>query len=81
MKLDARYNLYTRVIIMDLAAIVKQLLDEREMIDRAIDSLERIALHRGKRRGRPPAWMTVLEQETGSPKRRGRPPKPGTGKK
>jgi hypothetical protein len=59
---------------MDLTAIVKQLVEERDMIDSAIASLERIALHRGKRRGRPPAWMTMLEKGEEAPKRRGRPP-------
>lgn len=59
---------------MDLAAIVKELLEEREILDRTIASLERIALHRGKRRGRPPAWLTMLETET-KPKKRGRPRK------
>jgi hypothetical protein len=60
---------------MDLAAIVKELTEEREILDRTIASLERIALHRGKRRGRPPAWMTMLETDTKSPKKRGRPRK------
>jgi hypothetical protein len=60
---------------MDLAAIVKELLEEKEILDRTIASLERIALHRGKRRGRPPAWMTMLETETKAPKKRGRPRK------
>ena len=58
---------------MDLTAIVKELVEERDMIDRAISSLERIALHRGKRRGRPPAWLTMLESEPKAPKKRGRP--------
>jgi hypothetical protein len=65
---------------MDLTAIVKELLEERDMIDAAIRSLERVALHRGKRRGRPPAWMSLLEEESNRPKKRGRPrknPDPG----
>ena len=40
---------------------------EREQIEEAIISLERLARGRGKRRGRPPAWMTEV-------KKRGRPP-------
>jgi len=40
---------------------------EREGIEQAIMVLERIALGRGRRRGRPPKWMTQV-------KRRGRPP-------
>ncbi len=40
---------------------------ERDQLDEAIRVLERLAAGQGKRRGRPPAWMTTL-------KRRGRPP-------
>jgi len=40
---------------------------ERDQITEAILVLERLAAGRGKRRGRPPAWMTAV-------KRRGRPP-------
>jgi len=67
---------------MDLTAIVKELVEERDMLDRAILSLERIAQHRGKRRGRPPAWMTVLEKEPKEPKvkKRGRPRRTGGSK-
>lgn len=52
---------------MDVAKILADLRQEREQLEEAILSLERLALGRGKRRGRPPAWMT----ET---KKRGRPP-------
>jgi len=51
-------------------------------MDRAIMSLERIALHRGKGRGRPPAWMAgsatmydhiptppMVESSTATPRR------------
>lgn len=44
-----------------------ELRQEREHIEEAILTLERLARGRGKRRGRPPAWMTEI-------KRRGRPP-------
>jgi len=59
---------------MDLTAIVKELMEERDIIEAAIISLERIAMQRGKRRGRPPAWMSVLEAEP-KKKKRGRPRK------
>ena len=39
-----------------------------EQIEEAIMSLERLARGRGRRRGRPPAWMAEIE------KKRGRPP-------
>jgi hypothetical protein len=58
---------------MDVATIIAELRGEREQLDMAILSLERLAATSGqRRRGRPPAWMTVLK--TGGPKRRGRPP-------
>ena len=47
--------------------MLAELRQEREQIEEAIMSLERLARGRGKRRGRPPAWMTEV-------KRRGRPP-------
>jgi hypothetical protein len=52
---------------MDVAKILVELRQEREQLEEAIMSLERLARGRGKRRGRPPAWMTEV-------KRRGRPP-------
>jgi hypothetical protein len=52
---------------MDVSKILTELKQEREQLEEAIQSLERLARGRGKRRGRPPAWMQVE-------KRRGRPP-------
>ena len=52
---------------MDVTKILEELRQEREQLEEAILSLERLASGRGRRRGRPPAWMTEL-------KRRGRPP-------
>ena len=54
---------------MDVAKILTDLRQEREQIEEAILSLERLAQGRGRRRGRPPAWMTEI-----TTKRRGRPP-------
>jgi hypothetical protein len=51
---------------MNITQMIVELRSERENIDQAIAVLERIALGQGKRRGRPPAWMTQV-------KRRGRP--------
>jgi len=59
---------------------------EREQIEEAILTLERLARGRGRRRGRPPSWLkeaTAAAAEAGGdespatpsePKRRGRPP-------
>jgi hypothetical protein len=52
---------------MDVAKILADLRQEREQLEEAILSLERLARGRGKRRGRPPAWMSEA-------KKRGRPP-------
>jgi hypothetical protein len=52
---------------MDVAKMLADLRQEREQIEEAILSLERLARGRGKRRGRPPAWMQEV-------KKRGRPP-------
>ena len=54
---------------MDVAKILGELRQEREQIEEAILSLERLAKGRGRRRGRPPSWMTEI---TG--KKKGRPP-------
>lgn len=54
---------------MDVAKILSELKEERVQIEEAILSLERLARGRGKRRGRPPAWMSEI-----TAKRRGRPP-------
>ncbi len=52
---------------MDVMKMLADLRQEREQLEEAILTLERLARGRGRRRGRPPAWMTEL-------KRRGRPP-------
>jgi hypothetical protein len=52
---------------MDVAKMLAELRQEREHIEEAILSLERIARGRGRRRGRPPAWLAEV-------KKRGRPP-------
>jgi hypothetical protein len=52
---------------MDVAKMLTELRQEREHIEEAILTLERLAQGRGRRRGRPPAWMSEI-------KRRGRPP-------
>jgi hypothetical protein len=58
---------------MDVNKILTELRQEREQIEDAIISLERLARGRGKRRGRPPAWMKDAEdrkrQRTATPAR------------
>lgn len=55
---------------MDVSKILNELREERQQIEEAILSLERLARGRGRRRGRPPAWMSGAAPV----KRRGRPP-------
>ena len=51
---------------MDILKILDELRQEREQLEEAILSLERLARGRGRRRGRPPSWMVEA-------KKRGRP--------
>ena len=52
---------------MDINKMLAELRAERDQLDEAILLFERPAAGRGRRRGRPPKWMTQV-------KRRGRPP-------
>ena len=54
---------------MDVSKILDELKAEREQIQEAINSLERLARGRNRGPGRPPNWMSEI-----APKRRGRPP-------
>mgnify|MGYP006983100886 CR=1 FL=1 len=63
---------------MDIGKILTELKEERKNIDEAIIVLERLARGAGRRRGRPPSWLSAAAaaDAVGSalPKRRGRPP-------
>ena len=43
---------------MDVSKVLAELRQERQQLEEAIITLERLARGRGKRRGRPPAWMS-----------------------
>jgi hypothetical protein len=72
--------------ILDVDKMLAELRLEREQIDEAILTLERLARGRGRRRGRPPAWLKdsgigsaddsadVVDSPASEPRRRGRPP-------
>jgi hypothetical protein len=49
---------------MDVSKILAELREERDQVDEAILSLERLALGRGRRRGRPPSWMVEAKKGT-----------------
>jgi len=57
---------------MDVLKMLAVLREERAQIEEAIMAIEHLASGRGKRRGRPPAWMSA--HAGGVVKRRGRPP-------
>ena len=74
---------------MDVDKMLAELRLEREQIEEAILTLERLARGRGRRRGRPPSWLkdataaaAAMDVDGGSdnsvhasePRRRGRPP-------
>lgn len=74
---------------MDVDKMLAELRLEREQIEEAILTLERLARGRGRRRGRPPAWLKEAAEESSGasdnsqgsvvqlpsePRRRGRPP-------
>jgi hypothetical protein len=71
---------------LDVDKMLAELRLEREQIEEAILTLERLARGRGRRRGRPPGWLKdaaaslgveddeALHAVAAEPKRRGRPP-------
>jgi hypothetical protein len=58
---------------VDIDKIIEELRQERTNIEEAILTMERLALGRGKRRGRPPSWMAQTSLAEPDIKRRGRP--------
>ncbi len=48
---------------MDITKMLAELRQEREAIEEAIITLERLARGRGKRRGRPPAWLAEMRKK------------------
>jgi hypothetical protein len=71
--------------VLDVDKMLAELRLEREQIEEAILTLERLARGRGRRRGRPPAWLKDSGSGTeetpdstdavvAEPRRRGRPP-------
>ena len=50
---------------MDIHRILAELRSEKERLEEAILTIERLASgHLGKRRGRPPKWMTSVKEAT-----------------
>jgi hypothetical protein len=59
--------------MIDVAKILAELKQEKEQLEQAIVTLERLSHIRTPRRGRPPAYMAE-GAPANTPKRRGRPP-------
>jgi hypothetical protein len=69
---------------MDVSKILAELRQEREQLEEAIMSLERLARGRGRRRGRPPSWMAEAKKRgrpVGSKNKTATPPKAATQQK
>ncbi len=52
---------------MEISKILEDLRAERDAIEEAIVTLERLAIGRGKRRGRPPSWMVEASKRSKTP--------------
>jgi hypothetical protein len=63
---------------MDVTKILAELRDERQQIEEAILSLERLARGRGRRRGRPPAWIVEARKRARLPVGKKGKPESGT---
>ena len=48
---------------MDVKSILKDLYQERDLLNQAIATLERAQAATYRRRGRPPKWLTKARQE------------------
>lgn len=57
-----------RHTFMDIVKMLQELRAEREQVGEAILALERLASGGGKRRGRPPKWMSKVAASKGSPR-------------
>jgi len=58
---------------MDITKILDELRQEREQIDEAILTLERLVQGRGRRRGRPPAWLAEIRNRERAAAVKGKP--------
>ena len=52
---------------MDILKMLAELRSEREQLDEAILTLQRLAAGQGKRRGRPPKWMSATKPADETP--------------
>ncbi len=54
---------------MDVLRMLSELRAERDQLEEAIITIQRLAAGQGKRRGRPPAWMKS-ETDVATPRKR-----------
>jgi hypothetical protein len=55
---------------MDIIKMLQELRSAREQVEEAILALERLASGGGRRRGRPPKWMSEATTSKGSARRK-----------
>lgn len=55
---------------MDVLRMLSELRAERDQLEEAIITIQRLAVGQGKRRGRPPAWMKATKTATDVPRKR-----------
>jgi hypothetical protein len=61
---------------MDISQMLRELYAERDRLIEAIAAIEGFAAGRvGKRRGRPPKWLSEAKAKALAPRKRGRPRK------
>src|SRR5258708_32015342 len=56
-------NSVTLSMRMDIIKMLSELRSERDQIEQAIVVVERLARGQGKRRGRPPKWMSEMKKD------------------
>jgi hypothetical protein len=52
---------------MEIVKMIAELRSERTAIEHALAVLERLARGQGKRRGRPPAWLSLVRSGDSEP--------------
>ena len=51
---------------MDIEKTLQELRERRDEIDRAIVAMERLGAETGKKRGRPPKWLSEARENAGT---------------
>jgi len=71
--MTAKWTLNRYPARMDINKMLAELRAERENLEQAIVTLQRLASGRGKCRGRPPKWMAVVKRRSRHPGSKNKP--------